>query len=437
MKITIDKLIYGGFGLGKAADGKIVFVPKSVPGDTVEVVPIAEKKSHTTAKITKIIDSSPHRTNPPCPFFDLCGSCDHQNIPYEHQLTLKNDIFREILLRQKIHLTPENIISTAAADSFQYRNSLRLFATKINGQVYFTRHTIEGYNSFVPINHCLLMTDYNNQLLAPILHVLNNHQNSTITLWQVRIREGIFTGESMVDFITIGSHLPEKDGLIKTLQQFPHVKSIYHTIATSKNLNHLSHKLLFGAPCIHEKVGKYIFRISPESFFQPNSRNIQTLYNVINNYAAPNQNDTLLDLYCGTGTIGIYLSNKVGKIIGIENSASAIKDAHYNAAINNISHASYHCGDVERILASKSFSADIVIIDPPRAGLTNKTILALSKINFQRIVYASCNPTTFARDVAKFREQNIHLTKVQPIDMFPHTHHIECVGLLEREGRTK
>lgn len=432
MNITIEKLIYGGYGLGRY-DGKPVFVRKSVPDDSLKVKSYKVKKGYSEALIEDIIEPSPDRIDAPCPHFDKCGGCDHQNISYENQLKYKDEIFREVLARTKVNITPETIIP-GSDHPFYYRNSIRFFFMhKSDGSIAFARHQFDDPSKLLEIGSCLLQSETSNKILKLLkLHINKNVEHKS-GLWQIKIREGKYTGEFMVEIITSSETLEIREGIVEVLKNIDGIKSIYHTIAPSKSLINLRRNLIFGSSIIYEKIGHFTFQISPESFFQTNSLGIKTLYDVVKSMADIKIGESVLDLYCGTGSIGIYLSALAKKVVGVESVPGAFRDANDNAKLNKIPNIKFICADVYDYLSSlktSNYKLETAIIDPPRAGLTPEIIDKLSTINCKRIIYVSCNPSTFARDIKLFERRSIKLIKVQPIDIFPQTHHIECVGLL-------
>jgi 23S rRNA (uracil1939-C5)-methyltransferase len=285
-------------------------------------------------------------------------------------------------------------------------------------------------------------------------------QDDLSNLWQLRIREGKFTGEFMVEIITKGDNLAYQKELTKLFKDnFPQVKSLYHTISERNDLRGAKRRLLLGSPIIYEKIGKFTYQVSPESFFQTNSLGVRNLYEKIKEFAEIKMGDRILDLYCGTGTIGIYLSTLAKKVIGVEIVQSAINDAKANAKINNVINCEFICADANVFLSSRAIdrppiggmnqgerspyngtndsliqNLNAIIVDPPRDGLDKKIIPIVSGLLTpnSKLIYVSCNPTTFARDIKLFEENGLKLKKVQPIDMFPQTHHIECIGLLKK-----
>lgn len=431
MKIKIEKLIFEGFGLGRDSGGKSIFVRKAVPEDELEVEIIKSKKSFSEAIIKNIIQPSRYRTEPTCPYFDECGGCEHQNVNYGDQLKFKGEIFTETLQRQGVSCKVEPIIK-GSSEPFFYRNSIRFFFIQDkNKNIAFARHNFQYDRGYVEVDKCYLQSKTCNIILNKLKDYINREIEDKSLFWQLKIREGKFTDEFMVEIITSGESLPKQKEIVEVLQGITNVKSIYHTIAPSKSLRGLRRRLIYGSPIIHEKVGKFSFEISPESFFQTNSLGVMTLYDKIKEFAAIEAGDNVLDLYCGTGTIGIYLSTLAKKIAGVEIVQEAIRDANDNAKINHIYNCEFICADAEKFLIKNKDKFDVIVVDPPRAGLSKEIIGKLSAMNYKRLVYTSCNPATFARDVKLFESFGKKLVKVQPIDMFPQTHHIECVGLIE------
>lgn len=457
MKIKIEKLIYEGWGIGHDENGRAIFVKKSVPGDILEVKIVKEKKSYAEAVIEKIIKPSPKRIDPPCPYFDLCGGCEHQNISYPDQLKFKEEIFRETLDRAGIETEILPIIQ--ASEPFYYRNSIRFFLIeKEDGQKVFTRHNYLYDDGLVEAESCLLQSTKSNEILKLVATTLNNYDKPLGSFYQIKIREGKKTLEFMVELMTDTGNLPFESELKSALKTIPEIKSLYHTVTPGRTLRNVRRRLLFGSPIIFEKIGKYKFQISPDSFFQTNSLGVHTLYDKIKEFADIQIGDRVIDLFCGTGTIGIYLSTLAEEVIGVELVQSAINDANSNAKINKVQNCEFVCADANRWLEKYSSNLSVtrdklreksitnssrpmssndnrfnkIIIDPPRAGLTKGLIQKLTTYNFELITYISCNPATFARDIKEFEKHGLKLKKVQPLDMFPQTHHLECVGLIAK-----
>ncbi len=434
MKIKIEKIIFPGVGLGRDENGRPIFVPKTVPGDEVEVKLLKNKKSFAEGVIDEIIKPSNIRIEPKCPHFEDCGGCGHQNINYDNQLKIKEKVFQEVLDRAKIDIEAETILP-GSNHPLYYRNSMRFFFLLDNNKnISFARHHYYK-NELVPIDECFLQSETSNKILNELKSYINDNVLYKSSFWQIKIREGKITGEIMVELITTNEELPNREGIVEVLKKIDEVKSIYHTIAPNKSLKSLKRKLIFGSPIIYEKIGKFKFQISPESFFQTNSYGAKTLYEIIKKYAKVEAGDTILDLFCGTGTIGIYLSTLAKEVAGIDVVLNAVNDARDNAKLNHVQNCNFYTLDLRDRINLNKYESNVVIVDPPRAGITKELVSEISKQKFKRLIYASCNPATFARDINEFKKHEIILEKVQPIDNFPQTHHIECVGLLSKQSK--
>jgi len=457
--IKIEKLVFGGKGLGfinnkpfDKAYGRPFFVYKAVPGDELEIEIIKDRKDFAEAKINKIIKPSAQRIKPPCPYFEQCGGCEHQNISYSDQLKFKEEIFIELINKSyrsseartnkydssRPQTASNNIkilpIIAGSNHPFYYRNSIRFFFMhKKNGDIAFGRSRFDDASKLVEIDSCLLQSETTNKIISHLKEYINQNINDKQFLWQLKIRQGKQTAEFMVEIITTSEELPQKEGIVGVLKKIDGIKSIYHTVAPAKSLNNLERHLIYGSPIIQEKIGKYTFQISPQSFFQTNSLGVKTLYDKIKEFADTQMGDNVLDLYCGTGTIGIYLSAMAKKITGVESVAEAVRDAIDNAKINKVSNINFFYQDSLDYLSAlqpTSYNLQAIIVDPPRAGLNKKVIDKLARIKFKKLVYVSCNPTTFIRDINLFENKGLKLVNIQPLDMFPHTHHLELVSLL-------
>ena len=441
MKIKIEKLVFEGYGLGHDSEGKAVFVKRSVPEDELEVEIIKDKNNFREGIIKEIIKASPYRIAPACPHFDRCGGCEHQNVAYQDQLKFKDEIFREVLARARIETEILPIIA-GSDHELHYRNTQRFFVMKKCGKYSFAMHDYANLSELIPIKECRLQSETGNKILSAVTAALNektiqlpNGKEQTYSnISQLRLREGKGTGEFMFEFITKSEQFECKAELISLLKtSFPEVKSCYQTVTNNDNLFNARRKLLFGSPIIHEKIGRFTFQISPESFFQTNSAGAKTLYDKIKEFADIKIGDRVLDLFCGTGTIGLYLSTLAKSVAGIELVQNGINDAKANARINHITNVDFICTDAAKWLSEnmdKNF--DKIIVDPPRQGLNKEVINLLSASSFDGLVYASCNPATFVQDIKEFEKLGLKLKKVQPVDMFPQTHHIECIGLISQ-----
>jgi 23S rRNA (uracil1939-C5)-methyltransferase len=364
----------------------------------------------------------------------MCGGCDHMNISYNNQLKYKDMVLKEVLNRADIDTKALNIIP-GSIEPYHYRNNIRFFfklnhfSLNTENKVYLARQNANNQKGLVNVGSCLLQSITANKLMAELKNCINDKIENKSNFWQLKIREGKKTGDLMLEIITSSHDLPGEKEIVKTMKNIRGVKSIYHTIAPGKSLINVKRRLIFGSPVIYEKIGKFKFQISPESFFQTNSEGAESLYKIIKEFAEIEIGDEIVDLFCGTGSIGIYLSTLAKKVVGIEVVPEAIRDAKDNAKINKINNIEFICADANKIKPI-DLSNKIIIVDPPRAGLKKELIKTISDSGFKRLIYVSCNPATFVRDLKLFETNKITAEKIQPIDMFPQTHHIEVVSRL-------
>jgi len=434
MKLEIEKLIYEGFGLGHDENGRAIFVKKSVPGDTLDVEIVKEKKNYAEAKITKIIRASELRVNPKCPHFALCGGCDFQGIAYADQLKFKENYFKETLDRQKVETQILPILPSKS--EYFYRSTIAFKFIETDGKISLAMYDYLDYRHLIPIETCFLQSETAINIMREVVAWANEITESS-NLETLRLREGKRTGEYMVEIFTSAAQLEAKDELKSRLIEITGIKSIYHCVVVDKKKGDVKRNLIFGSGAITEKIGKYTFTVSPQSFFQTNGTNVEVLYDLIKKFADVKIGDRVLDLFCGTGTIGIYLSTLAKEVIGIEVNQQAINDAKANIRINKVLNAHFtqaNIYDHQQLnnLAIEQF--DLIVVDPPRAGLTHELIQQLSDfmdVKDFRLIYISCDPATFARDIKEFEKYGHQLKKVQPVDMFPQTYHLECVGLIQ------
>jgi len=430
-KVKIEKMAFGGSGIGSLPDGKKIFIKKTVPGDLVDVAVIKGKKEFAFGIVRKIIKASENRINPKCPYFYQCGGCEHQNISYEKQSEIKQSLIEESLVRNNIDIKIDKIIPGSDKEVF-YRNSIRfMFELDNKNQLHIARHAYSDERNLVRIDRCLLQSEKSNEIARTILDFINSNVSEKNSFWQLKIREGKRTDEFMIEIITSNHDLPGEKGIIEILKRIQGVKSIYHTVAMAKSLLNLRRRLIFGSPVIYEKIGIFTFQISPESFFQTNSKGVKTLYDTIKMLANVKMGNRVVDLFCGTGSIGIYLSTLAKKVSGVEFVPEAIRDAKDNAKINHLDNIEFICSDVSKwVKRNKNIEINKLIVDPPRAGLNKELISDICNLNFDTLIYVSCNPATFVRDLKYFEEKGIVATKIQPVDMFPQTHHTELVSKL-------
>jgi 23S rRNA (uracil1939-C5)-methyltransferase len=443
IEVDIDDLAYDGKSVGRV-DGKVVFCNGGLPGERVRAEVVRSKPRYDQARVQEVIRKSDDRIEPRCEHFDYCGGCTWQDLKYERQLFFKKGQVEQCL--QRLGRLEKVVVHDVlpSPEQFAYRNKME-FSFNVVDDDEFTLglHRRGRWDEIFNLEYCHLcspvyselaawMRDYVRREKLPIYHVGEHHGYMRFLV----IREGINTGELMVNVVTNYGEFPEPEKLVAEMTaRFPGVTTIIHNqngqksnIATGE-----IETVLFGPGFIHEKLSAFTFQIKPNSFFQTNSRQAERLYQTGFDLLTLNGDEEVLDLYCGTGSIGILISPSVGHVTGVELVPDAIEAARVNAAINHVENAAFYEGDVKTILkkaevADRDF--DVVIIDPPRAGLHPKALKRLFELSPKQLLYISCNPATFARDVKELTAHGYRLPDVYPVDMFPHTMHIEVVGLL-------
>ena len=460
-KFLLEKVLVTGYAAeGKSVarqDGKVYFIEGAVPGDVVDVFISTNKKDWGEGKVTQIHEYAAERTTPFCQHFGVCGGCKWQMLPYEKQLVYKQQEVAQNLKRiGKIEL-PEILPIAGGADTIHYRNKLdftfsnKRYLTseeiKASGEVVQQNalgfHVPRIFDKIIDIETCYLMDAVNNSIRN---FTRDFARENKYTFYDIKQHTGWLrniiirycnTGELMVN-ICLGyeDEIETKKLLDNLLQKVPVITTLLYTINTKWNdtIYDLSPQAYFGKGFVIEQLGEFKFKIGPKSFFQTNTTQAEKLYNITRDFAQLTGKEIVYDLYCGTGSIGIFVSKMAKKIIGVEAIPEAIEDAKENAALNNITHAEFFAGDVIKICSDAFFEQhgkpDVIITDPPRAGMHEKLILKLLDIAAPSIVYVSCNTATQARDIGLLSEKYL-VEKIQPVDMFPHTHHIECVVLLK------
>ena len=464
-RIILEAVAIEGYAAeGKALarhEGKVIFVKGAIPGDTADLLLLKNKKDWAEAQALRIVQPSPDRLLPFCKHFGHCGGCKWQMLPYSRQLQFKQQEVEDNLKRiGKIELPPIMPI-VGSAQERRYRNKLEFtfsnkrFFTDPNeadkaepspGALGF--HVAQLYNKVLEIEECHLMDEINDRIRNSIRSIAEQQGFSYYDIkehlgWlrNIIIRRSSL-GETMVNIILNEDIAEQRDLLLsEVLKQNPDIDTLLYTINPKWNdsIYDLQPMIYHGNGFIRERLhtgedGRYYdFLISPKSFFQTNSSQAEQLYRITAEFAGLTGKETVYDLYCGTGSIGIFLSHKAAKIVGVETVEDAVEDAKKNAALNHIEHAEFYAGDVIKVCNDAFFEKhgrpDVVITDPPRAGMHEKLVEKLLEIEAPRIVYVSCNTATQARDL-QLLNVKYKVDKIRPVDMFPHTHHIECVVAL-------
>lgn len=445
-KYVVDIIDNGFEGEGIAKiDGLTVFVPGSIKGEKCEILIVKVLASHAYGKIVNIIEKSENRKESDCATYKRCGGCSLRHMTYESTLKLKRQVVQNLVnkgLKKKV----EVLETIGMENPYNYRNKAQ-YPVGLNSEgqpevgVFAQRtHTI------IPIQTCLIQTEISQKIAKTILNFVKekniqvyNEENQKGLLRHIVIKVGKYTNQVMCILVVNDSKFNQEQELVKLLcEKYPEIKTIVKNI-NNKNTNVILGKEninLYGNGYIEDKLGEYIFKISPMSFYQVNPVQAEILYTTAINQANLDKNDILFDLYCGIGTIGIFVSKYVNKVYGIEIVPQAIEDAKENAKINDVKNIEFICGDVEvafdELINKEKIVPSAIIVDPPRKGLDNKTVENIAKIKPAKLVYISCNPATMVRDLTKL--ENIYNIKaIQPVDMFPWTNGVESITILEIE----
>lgn len=443
-KYVVDIIDNGFEGEGIAKiDGLTVFVPGSIKGEKCEILIVKVLASHAYGKIVNIIKKSENRKESDCATYKRCGGCSLRHMTYEHTLKLKRQVVQN-LVNKGLTKKVEVLETIGMENPYNYRNKAQYpVGLNSDGQpevgVFAQRtHTI------IPIQTCLIQTEISQKIAKTIIDFVKekniqvyNEENQKGLLRHIVIKVGKYTNQVMCILVLNDSKFDQEQELVKLLcEKYPEIKTIVKNI-NNKNTNVILGKEninLYGNGYIEDKLGEYIFKISPMSFYQVNPVQAEILYTTAINQANLDKNDILFDLYCGIGTIGIFASKYVNKVYGIEIVTQAIEDAKENAKINDVKNIEFICGDVEvafdELINKEKIVPSAIIVDPPRKGLDNKTVENIAKIQPAKLVYISCNPATMVRDLAKL-EEIYNIKTIQPVDMFPWTNGVESITILE------
>ena len=425
-------------------DGCAVFVGNAAPGEVYDLKITHVGKTAAYAKIETIITKSPHRVNRKCPWAKLCGGCDFWHISYEAELEIKAQRVLDALNRiggQSLEKMP----ITGATSCESYRNKAQ-FPVATGKKAIEAGFYQKGTHDLIPIDRCLIQPEIADQAKAAVLEWAKTYRiapydesNHKGLLRHIFVRFGAATGELLVCMVVNGEKLPREAELIDHLRQkLPQLRSLALNCNTRKGNAILGEKtrILWGAEYIEDVLCGLRFRISPRSFYQVNRDQAEKLYEKAISAAGLTGEETVLDLYCGTGTITLCLAQKAKKAIGVEIIDAAIADAKENAKRNGIENAEFFCADAGQ--AAQKFSEegicpDVIVVDPPRKGLSHDVIDAIAKMSPNKVVYVSCDPATLARDVKLLCERDYKLIHAEAVDMFPRCSHIESIVCLARD----
>jgi 23S rRNA (uracil1939-C5)-methyltransferase len=456
-KVRITDIGAEGNALARV-DNLVVFVPMLIPGDVVDLRIVRKRKKYLEGRVIRFHEYSPDRIEPRCIHFGICGGCKWQHLPYQHQLRYKEKQVRDSLIRIGKTELPEIDPIIGSGEIYNYRNKLEytfsnkrwLTKEEIESETSFKKENALGFHipglfdKVLDIQVCHLQPEPSNSIKNAVReYALEND----LEFFDLREQKGFLRnlvirnsldGKVMVLVVFFHENIKKREGLLDFLSaKFNQISSLMYVINSKKNdsLNDQSPVLYKGEDHLVEAMDELKFRIGPKSFYQTNTRQANILYNLVLDYAGLSGNEILYDLYTGTGTIANFISTHVKKVIGIEYVDEAIADARINSSINNITNTVFISGDVKEVLSEQFFAVngkpDVIITDPPRAGMHEDVVMAIAKAAPDKIVYVSCNPSTQARDI-QLLSDSYYVAAVQPVDMFPHTHHVENVVLLKR-----
>jgi len=444
LELDVESLAYGGNGVARL-NGFVVFVRRGLPGDRVRARVTKVKRGYAEALATDVLRAGPNRVEAPCAHYPACGGCRFQDLSYETQLEQKHAQVRDALQRLAgIPEPPLQDIVPCQPEIFHYRNKLEYSFTRTPEGPALGFHKAGRWDEVLEIDKCWLTTDLGNGLRSAVrdwareegLEAYSQADN-TGYLRHLVVREGRNTGQALVQLVTAPGETFEPGYFVDVVRRFPEVRSVHWSVNdTPAEVTNLPTRLLWGEEWIEEEIGGLRFRVRPNAFLQTNTSMAERLYALAADAAALTGAETVWDLYCGIGTIGLTLARNALTVWGIEVSEESVACALENAELNSVANAAFFAGNVGHVveeLLDRSGPPDVVVVDPPRAGLAGKALRHLGRLGVPRLVYVSCNPTTLAGDVKTLRtEYGYELLRVTPVDMFPHTPHVETVALLER-----
>ncbi|AOV06781.1 23S rRNA (uracil(1939)-C(5))-methyltransferase RlmD [Sporosarcina ureilytica] len=442
LTVYVEDLTHDGSGVAKV-DGYPLFIPNALPGEEVEVQVMKPMKKYGFAKLIEVKKASPDRVEPPCHVFWDCGGCQLQHLSYEAQLVQKRKTVRDVMDRiGKLPHVPVHPVK-GMDNPWRYRNKSQIPFSESNGE------TIAGFyktrtHDIVDTDVCIIQSEEADELMSTLKHKLHelgiraydeiNHRGM---LRHLVIRKARATGELMVVLVTRTKKFPQKEAVIDVIKNVvPEVTSIMQNVNT-QNTNVIFGEetiLLYGKPYIVDTIGDIQFEISARSFYQINPEQTEVLYGQALEYAQLTGNETVIDAYCGIGTISLFLAKQAKEVYGVEIVPQAIEDAKRNAELNAIDNAHFEAGPAEVVIPNwyaegKRF--DVLMVDPPRKGCDEKLLETILEYKPKRIVYVSCNPATLARDLRILEEGGYRTQEVQPVEMFAQSSHVECVAWLE------
>jgi len=443
LELHIDSLAYGGNGVARL-DGFVVFVRRGLPGDTVRARVTKVKRSHAEALAVELLEPGPQRVEAPCAHYPACGGCRFQDLAYGAQIGAKQAQVHDALTRIGKLAEPPLEPIVPAESVFHYRNKLEYSFTQLPDGPALGFHKAGRWDEVLEIERCWLTTELGNAIRNAVRawareESLEAYDQATGGgyLRHLVVREGRNTGQALVQLVTAPGERFETGYLVEVLRRFPEVRSIHWSVNdTPAEVTNLPTRLLWGEDAIEELLCGLRFRVRPNAFLQTNTAMAERLYALAAEFAALTGRETVYDLYCGIGTIGLVLAGRALTVWGVDVSEESVACALENADLNGITNAAFYAGNVGQSLEElheRAGDPDVAVVDPPRAGLAGKALRRIGRLGAPRLVYVSCNPTTLASDAKVLTEEfGYRLGRARPVDMFPHTPHVETVALLVR-----
>ena len=440
IQLTIENITHQGEGVAKV-NGYTVFVPSTAPGDLVNAEIISAKKTYARALMREIIQPG-QRVEPRCQWYDQCGGCNLQHLSYQDQLKIKTENVK-MTLKKIGGINPDLVLPALSTQEWNYRNKFQAPVAKYGGQPRAGLYKPRSHD-LVPVSDCAIQHKVNNHLATDIANIARetgiipwDERHMKGTLRHIVIRHSEATGQSLAALVVSSLDFPRRDQFLSKLREI----SGLHSLVLNENPRPTNvilgdrEEIIWGPGNIMDRIGELTFKISARSFWQVNSAGAEKIFQKVKEYAQLQGKETVLDIYCGTGSIGLFLADQATRVIGIESNLSAIEDARDNARMNGIDNAEFHAGRAEDLLpqmVQKGLKADVIVLDPPRKGCEPSLLEAVAQAKPLRIVYVSCNPATLARDLKLLEERGYLAREVQPVDMFPQTSHVETVVMMSR-----
>ncbi|MGA4721434.1 23S rRNA (uracil(1939)-C(5))-methyltransferase RlmD [Fictibacillus nanhaiensis] len=444
-EVDIVDLTHEGAGVARV-NGFTLFVPNTLPGERAKIKVIGVKKGFGFGRLEELIKESPERVDPPCPIYKWCGGCQLQHLSYEGQLEYKRKLVEDVLTRiGKLEDVPVLPTLGMGEEPWRYRNKAQVPVGERNGRI-ITGFYQKRSHEIVEMDSCIITGDTNDDAVQAVKEIVNQYNISAYNeekhkgiLRHIIARYGKTTGDLMIVLVTNGQDLPQRKKIVEDIRNaLPEIKSIVQNV-NPKRTNVIfgeETRVLWGAEYIYDFIGDIKFAISARSFYQINPDQTKVLYDQALHYAELNGDETVIDAYCGIGTISLFLAQKAKKVYGVEIVPEAIEDARRNAELNNIHNAEFAVGKSEDVIPEwkkQGITPDVIVVDPPRKGCDEELLKTIIEMKPKRVVYVSCNPATLARDLRVLEDGGFKTQKVQPVDMFPQTTHVEAVALLEHK----